>query len=69
VALSSQAELLPGDLVFFAPPGTRSIGHVGIFIGDREFIHASSGSMKIMIDSLDARYWVTNYYGACRVLN
>ncbi len=69
VALSSQAELLPGDLVFFATPGTRSIGHVGIFIGDREFIHASSGSMKIMIDSLDASYWVTNYYGACRVLN
>ncbi len=69
VTLSSQDELLPGDLVFFASPGTNSIGHVGIYIGDREFIHASTGSWKVKTDSLDGSYWVRNYYGACRVLN
>ena len=69
LALSSQDELLPGDLVFFSSPGTNSIGHVGIYIGDREFIHASTGAWKIKTDDLDSSYWVRNYYGACRVLN
>ncbi len=69
LALASQDELLPGDLVFFASPGTNSIGHVGIYVGNREFIHASTGSWKIKTDSLDGSYWVRNYYGACRVLN
>jgi cell wall-associated NlpC family hydrolase len=69
LALKSQDELLPGDLVFFCTPGTSSIGHVGVYTGDREFIHASTGSWKIKTDSLDGSYWVQNYYGACRVLN
>ena len=68
VTLTGQDELLPGDLVFFATMGTGSIGNVGIYLGDREFIHASSGSWKVQTDSLDAAYWSRTYYGACRVL-
>ncbi len=60
-------QLEPGDLVFFVSPGTWSIGHVGIYIGSGEFIHASTGSHEIVISELDASYWTTNYYGARRI--
>ncbi len=62
-----KSALQPGDLVFFVSPGTRSIGHVGIYIGDNEFIHASTGSRKIMVSDLTSSYYVTNYYGARRI--
>ena len=60
-------QLESGDLVFFVSPGTWSIGHVGIYIGDGEFIHASTGSCKVMISELYSSYWVDNYYGALRI--
>ncbi len=59
--------LEPGDLVFFVSPGTWSIGHVGIYIGDGEFIHASTGNHEVMISELSSSYWETNYYGARRI--
>ena len=60
-------DLEPGDLVFFVSPGTWSIGHVGIYIGDGEFIHASTGSHEVVVSELDGSYWTTNYYGARRI--
>jgi N-acetylmuramoyl-L-alanine amidase len=60
-------ELEPGDLVFFVSPGTWSIGHVGIYIGDGQFIHASTGSHEIVVSELSGSYWTTNYYGARRI--
>ncbi len=60
-------KLEPGDLVFFATPGTNSIGHVGIYIGDGEFIHASTGHGYIMVAELSNSYFTTYYYGACRI--
>ncbi len=54
-----------GDLVFF---GTKKrIGHVGIFIGNGNFIHASSGAKKVTITSLDKKYYKQRYRGARRV--
>ena len=63
----AREDLEPGDLVFFVSPGTQSIGHVGIYIGDGEFIHASTGSRKIMVSELSNSYFDTNYYGARRI--
>lgn len=57
--------LRAGDLVFF---GTKKrIGHVGIYIGNNKFIHASSAAKKVTITSLSKKYYSQNYRGARRV--
>lgn len=60
----SRSELAAGDLVFFSTyePGAS---HVGIYVGDGKFIHASS-SRGVTIDSLDNAYFKNAYVGACR---
>lgn len=60
----SKEKLKPGDLVFFkTSPGTR---HVGVYVGDHQFIHASS-SMGVTISSLENSYWVEHYETARRL--
>lgn len=58
-------ELVPGDLVFFRPPGTYR--HVGIYVGEGRFLHASS-SRGVMISKLDNSYWRRHYWQARRAL-
>lgn len=57
-------DLQKGDLVFFATRGQGKISHVGIYIGDGQFIHAPSSGKKIRIDSLNTEYFVRHYVGA-----
>ncbi len=59
-------QLQPGDLVFFRTRGRR-ISHVGIYIGNGKFIHASSARGRVRIDSLDKGYYKQRYAGARRV--
>jgi len=61
----SKDELQPGDLVFFAGDYVN-ISHVGIYLQDGEFIHAST-SYGIAIDSLNRDYRVEHYVGARRI--
>ena len=58
----SRSELQPGDLVFFY----EGIGHVGIYIGGGQFIHASD--YGVVVASLYTNYWSACYYGAGRIL-
>ncbi|HEY3489451.1 MAG TPA: LysM peptidoglycan-binding domain-containing protein [Candidatus Deferrimicrobiaceae bacterium] len=60
-------ELATGDLVFFKTYA-RFPSHVGIYLGDNKFIHASSGDHKVKIDSLDAPYFLRRYIGARRLV-
>jgi cell wall-associated NlpC family hydrolase len=59
-------ELKFGDLVFFRTRG-RAISHVGIYLGDDLFAHASSGS-GVTISSLDSTYFNKRYAAARRVV-
>ncbi len=61
-----KSELQPGDAVFFAS-SSQAIGHVGIYIGDGQFIHASSGAGYVTINSLDESYYSRMYVGARRI--
>ena len=58
----SQAELAPGDLVFF-----DGLGHVGIYIGGGQFIHAPHTGTVVQISSLTGWYAAT-YDGARRII-
>ncbi len=60
----SKEDLQKGDLVFFALKGQNSVSHVGIYIGDDKFIHASSHGKEIRIDSLSADYFSRQFIGA-----
>jgi len=64
----SRSNLSQGDLVFFNTDGS-SVSHVGIYVGDGEFIHASSGSRKVTVSDLGQSYYKSKYVGARRILN
>ena len=61
-----KSALQPGDAVFFAS-SSEAIGHVGIYIGGGEFIHASSGAGYVTISGLDESYYSAMYVGARRI--
>ncbi len=59
-------ELKSGDLVFFKIR-SKNITHVGVYIGDDKFAHASS-SRGVMISNLNEAYWKRYYFDGGRVL-
>lgn len=62
----SRSDLQPGDLVFFAT-SRRGISHVGIYIGNGNFVHAESRGQGVTVDSLGDAYYGPRYRGARRV--
>ncbi|WP_205340554.1 C40 family peptidase [Denitrificimonas caeni] len=65
----ARADLEPGDLILFNDRGRGRVTHVGIYMGDDQFIHSSSKrSGGVRVDSLNSRYWNSSYLQAKRVL-
>ncbi|SFB04570.1 Putative cell wall binding repeat-containing protein [Bacillus sp. cl95] len=63
----SKSSLQKGDLVFFDTSSTTNgPSHIGVYIGDNQFVHASS-SKGVRKDSLSSTYWNNTYYGVKRV--
>jgi len=56
-----QAQLEPGDLVFFA-----SLSHVGIYIGGGQFVHAPRSGKVVKISNLSDSWYAATYAGARR---
>jgi len=63
----SRDNLQPGDLVIFNNDANTKIGHVGIYVGDGNFIHASNPSDGVKITTLTSGYYHKRYVGARRV--
>ncbi len=63
-----RSKLQMGDLVFFNTTGT--VSHVGIYVGDNQFIHAASDGPQtgVIYSSLDEPYWKNAYVGAGRAI-
>lgn len=69
-------DLLPADLVFFTSYGGnnwtnssfRNITHVGLYLGDGYFIHASNPTRGVVIDTLWSGYYQSHFWGACRMI-
>lgn len=65
----ARSELQAGDLVFFHNGKSSSAAtHVGIYIGDGDFIHASSNSYTVEISSLYAKNYDAKYVYARRLI-
>ena len=60
-----KASLRNGDLVFFNTTG-RGVSHVGIYVGNGKFAHAST-SKGVRVDRVNDTYWGKRYIGAKRV--
>ena len=58
----NRGALKPGDLVFF-----HGLGHVGIYIGNDEFVHASSRKRGVRVDSLNTPYYNKRFVKAVRL--
>lgn len=59
-------DLRRGDLVFFQTYAAFA-SHVGIYLGNRKMIHASSGEHRVVISSMDTPYYLSRYLGARRI--
>ena len=59
-------ELRPGDLVFFNTM-RRAFSHVGIYLGDNQFVHAPRTGGRVRIEDLRDGYWMKRFNGARRV--
>jgi cell wall-associated NlpC family hydrolase len=61
------AQLRRGDLIFFDQEGKKN-SHVGIYVGNGEFVHAPSSGKRVRRDRLDAPYW-SKHISEARHLN
>lgn len=59
-------QLQPGDLVFFNTLKS-AFSHVGIYLGDKRFIHAPSSGGGIHVVNMDDAYWAKRFNGARRI--
>ena len=60
-----QAELKPGDLVFFNTL-RHTFSHVGIYIGDNKFIHSPRAGGEVRVEDMRLSYWQKRFDGARR---
>ena len=59
-------DLQPGDLVFFHTV-SHGASHVGLLVGDDQFVHAPSSKGVVRVEHLSSSYWASRFLGARRV--
>ena len=63
----SKQELMPGDLVFFNTLN-RAFSHVGIYLGNSQFLHSPSTGGVVRVESMDISYWRKRFNGGRRLV-
>lgn len=63
-----RSQLQAGDLVFFNTLGSRH-SHVGVYVGNDRFVHASNPRTGVRVDSLSNRYYAQRFEGAQTLLD
>jgi len=61
-----KAQLRPGDLVFFRNTYKRGVSHVGVYVGNGDFVHAAGTSRGVRVDNLSGAYYRRHWAGARR---
>lgn len=61
-----RSDLEPGDLVFFNTM-RRAFSHVGIYLGNNQFVHAPSTGKAVRVEDIRGSYWARRYNGARRI--
>lgn len=64
----SKSDMQPGDLIFFINDGASRIGHVGIYVGNGQFVHASTPATGVKTDSTSSSYFKNNAVTIKRIL-
>lgn len=66
----AMSELQPGDLVIFKKYASSSkrASHVGIYIGDGQFVHASTAKVGVIVSHLSDAYYTTGFVGGRRIV-
>jgi cell wall-associated NlpC family hydrolase len=64
-----RSDLKPADLVFFKTSKRASVTHVGIYVGKGKFIHASTSSRQVRVDTLSDDYYRKTFTVARRVVS
>ncbi|GGQ93911.1 LysM peptidoglycan-binding domain-containing protein [Deinococcus ruber] len=63
-----EQDLQAGDLVFFDTEGRGSVTHVGIYLGNGDFINANSFDGRVSVNQMTQKYFSQRYLGARRVI-
>lgn len=61
------SELQPGDLVFYNTM-RHTYSHVGIYLGENKFVHASVTGRGVEVVNMNENYWVKRFNGARRMV-
>ena len=62
-------EMIPGDLIVFYNEEKTKVGHVGIYIGNGEFVHAANPERGVVIDNINSNsYYNTRFISARRII-
>ena len=64
----SKSDLQPGDLVFFQGTSAAGISHVGIYVGNGQFIHSPHRGKVVSFADLHSDYYTSHYYGSIRIV-
>lgn len=62
-----KSQLQPADLLLFSRDG-NTVSHVGLYIGNGKFIHASTSTTGVIISDLNSTYYTNHYYAARRII-